>query len=150
MFKKFQTQKYSAIFILFLFLIQSPFSLWETGSLVLCYAADDHVEIEYLLNNKCFKSSASISTVDCCTSLVPNLSSINFDQSPCLDIPISVSAERHTGRNSTQEVKIPAADSSFSSLLPDVKSFCKTSLFSFTTFPQNQTLVSITSTILII
>jgi hypothetical protein len=147
---KLQTKKYSAIAILFLYLLQSPLPLWNRGGLVLCYAADDHFEIEYLLNNQCIKSSASLSNVDCCPSTGVNLSSTNVDRGTCVDIPLSVSAERYTGRNSTYEIKIPTATNLLLSRLPDANSLCKASLSTFTPFPQNKNLLSTTSVILLI
>jgi hypothetical protein len=147
---KVQTKKYSAIALLFLYLLQCPLPLWKTGSLVLCYAADDHIEIEYLLNNQCVKSSSSLSKEGCCPSADSTLSSINSDMDTCVDIPLSVSAERYTGRNSTYEIKIPTATNLLLSHLPDANSLCKTSLSTLTPFPQNQNLLSITSVILII
>ena len=147
---KLQTKKYSAIVILFLYLLQSPLPLWNRGSLVLCYAADDHLEIEYLLNNKCFKSSSSLSKEGCCPSTDIYLSSINSDMGTCVDIPLSVSAERYTGRNSTREIRIPTATNLLLSHLPDANSLYKASLSTFTPFPQNQNLLLITSVILII
>ena len=147
---KLQTKKYSAIVILFLYLLQSPLPLWNSGGLVLCYAADNHIEIEYLLNNKCFKSSSPISNEGCCPSADSTLSSINSDIDTCVDIPLSVSAERYTGRNSTREIRIPTATNFLLSPLPDANSLCKASLSTFAPFPQNQNLLSITSVILII
>lgn len=147
---KLQTKKYSAIAILFLYLLQSPLPLWNRGSLVLCYAEDDHLEIEYLLNNKCFKSSSPIANEGCCPSTDIYLSSINSAMDTCVDIPLSVSAERYTGRNSTYEIKIPTATNLLLSHLPDANSLCKASLSTLTPFPQNQNLISITSVILII
>jgi len=147
---KLQTQKYLAISILFLYLLQSPLPLLNTGSFVLCYAADNHIEIEYLLNNKCFKSSAPISNEGCCPSTDINLSSINSDLGTCIDIPLSVSAERYTGRNSTREIRIPTATNLLLSHLPDANSLCKASLSTFNLFSLNQNLLSITSVILLI
>jgi hypothetical protein len=147
---KLKIKKYSAIFILFLYLLQSPLPVWNAGAFVLCYAADNHIEIEYLLNNKCVKSAAPISNAGCCTSLDLNLPSIDFDQSSCIDIRISVSAEKHTGRNSTCEIRIPTASNVSSSLMPDENSLYKASRSAVTAFPQNQTLTSISSTILLI
>jgi hypothetical protein len=147
---KLQIKKYSAIAVLFLYLLQSPLPLWKTGSLVLCYAADDHVEIEYLLNNQCVKSLSSISKEGCCPSTDIYLSSINSAMDTCVDIPLSVGAERYAGRKSTYEIKIPTATNLLLSHLPDANSLCKASPYTFSPFPQNQNLISITSVILLI
>ena len=146
---KLQTKKYSAIALL-LYLLQSLLPLWNAGSFVLCYAADDHLEIEFLINNKCVKSPSPITNAGCCPSTDVTLSSINNDLDTCVDIPLSVSAERYTGRNSTREIRIPTATNLLLSPLPDANSLCKTALSTFTPFPQNQNLLSITYVILII
>ena len=147
---KLKIKKYSAIAALFLYLLQSPLPLWNRGELVLCYAAEDHFEIEYLLNNQCVKSLSPIANAGCCPTTDIILSSINSDMGTCVDIPLSVSAERYTGRNSTREIRIPTAPNLLLSHLPDANSLCKASLSTLTPFLQNQNLLSITSVILII
>ena len=145
-----QLKKYTVIYIVLLYLLQSLLPLWNAGSFVLCYAADDHLEIEFLINNKCVKSPSPVTNAGCCPSIDVTLSSINNDLDTCVDIPLSVSAERYTGRNSIREIRIPTATNLFLSHLPNANSFYKASHSTLSAFPHNEALVSITSTILII
>ena len=145
-----QIKKYTVIYIVLLYLLQSLLPLWNAGSFVLCYAADDHLAIEFLINNKCVKSPPPIANAVCCPSTEVTLSSTDNDLDTCVDIPLSVSAERYTGRNSIREIRIPTAANLFLSHLPTANSFYKASHATVSVFPNNAALFSITSTILII
>jgi len=142
-------QRYLAWSTIFVYLLVAPLPLWDGGKIILCYAEDSHIKIEFVTEQGC-----------CYPLAVPSKPNtyVQFNPAPnknectsCIDIPISINRVENTfyANNPPQKINIHNAINLITPVLPENNSI-RPSFLPTTTIQTNSIQKALRTVILLI